>query len=137
MRAVKDRNSRAEMTVRRLIHGMGFRYRLHWEVLPGRPDIVFTKRRKVIFVHGCFWHGHKCRRGNRMPKANRSYWTAKLTRNRERDMVTISSLCEAGWDVLVIWECQTKAGNQKKLQSQVLRFLQESVSGREETGGLI
>ena len=125
MRAVKDRNSRAEMTVRRLIHSMGFRYRLHWEVLPGKPDIVFTKRRKVIFVHGCFWHGHKCRRGNRMPKANRGYWTEKLTRNRERDLVTISSLGEAGWDVLVIWECQTKAGNHKKLQSRVRRFLQE------------
>ena len=84
MRAVKGRDTKPEMAVRRLLHRMGYRYRLHRKELPGRPDIVFGSRRKVIFVHGCFWHGHSCKRGNRLPKTNAEYWQTKIARNVER-----------------------------------------------------
>ena len=84
MRAVRDRDTKPELAVRRLLHRMGYRYRLHWRDLPGKPDIVFGPRRKVIFVHGCFWHGHSCNRGNRLPKTNAEYWKAKIERNVAR-----------------------------------------------------
>ena len=108
MRAVKGKNTGTEMTVRRIVHRMGFRYRLHRKDLPGKPDLVFGPRRKVIFVHGCFWHGHTCKRGDRIPKENRRYWTKKITRNKERDKEHVSTLKAKGWKVLVIWECETK-----------------------------
>jgi len=108
MRAIKGTNTRPEMRVRRLIHGMGFRYRLHGRGLPGRPDLVFRPRRKVIFVHGCFWHQHDCAKGNRTPKTNRAYWTYKLRRNVERDGENQAQLRALGWEVLVVWECETK-----------------------------
>ena len=84
MRAVKFRDTEPELTVRRLLHRMGYRFRLQRKDLPGKPDIVFGPRRKVIFVHGCFWHGHSCKRGSRMPKTNVEYWETKITRNVER-----------------------------------------------------
>jgi DNA mismatch endonuclease (patch repair protein) len=108
MRAVKSKNTRPEMTVRRLVHGMGFRFRLHRKDLPGKPDIVFPSRRSVIFVHGCFWHGHNCRRGARIPKTNMEYWVPKLERNRARDKAHREMLEAEGWRVLVVWECETK-----------------------------
>ena len=85
MRAVKSHDTKPELLVRRAIHCMGYRYRLHRKDLPGKPDVVFPSRKKIIFVHGCFWHGHDCARGARMPKSNRSYWVSKISRNRERD----------------------------------------------------
>lgn len=106
MRAVKGRDTAPEMTVRRLIFSMGYRYRLHRKDLPGKPDLVFPARRKVIFVHGCFWHGHDCRRGARVPKNNREYWERKIARNRERDSQHVADLERAGWTVLILWECQ-------------------------------
>lgn len=108
MRAVKSRDTATEMTVRRLVYAMGYRYRLHRKDLPGKPDLVFQSRRKVIFVHGCFWHGHDCKRGARVPKTNSAYWENKITRNMERDNQHAEELKRAGWRVLVIWECQTK-----------------------------
>jgi DNA mismatch endonuclease (patch repair protein) len=106
MRAVKGKNTGPEMVVRRLVHRMRYRYRLHRKGLPGKPDLVFGSRRKVIFVHGCFWHGHACKRGNRIPKANRAYWTAKIARNKERDQDNIAALYTDRWGALVVWECE-------------------------------
>lgn len=121
MRAVKGRDTEPERAVRRLIHGMGFRYRLNRADLPGKPDIVLPGRRKVIFVHGCFWHGHKCRRGNRMPKNNREYWSQKISRNRERDRAARAALKEKGWRVATVWECELKRG--ERLRKRLNTFL--------------
>ena len=105
MRTVKSRDTRPEMAVRRLVHGLGFRYCLHRSDLPGRPDLTLPRWRKVIFVHGCFWHGHQCRRGHRVPVSNREYWVEKIRRNRERDLASRRNLLALGWEVLVVWEC--------------------------------
>ena len=121
MQAVKSQNTGLEMTVRRLVHAMGYRYRLYRKDLPGKPDLTFPKRRKVIFVHGCFWHQHDCPRGARSPKSNRDYWLPKLRKNRERDARHQAELRDAGWDVLVLWECQMKDG--EWLAATLRRFL--------------
>lgn len=106
MRAVKSRDTVPELTVRRLLHGMGYRYRLHRKDLPGKPDVVFGPRRKVIFVHGCFWHGHSCKRGSRMPKTNAEYWRTKIARNVERHSTQVKELAAKGWSSLTLWECE-------------------------------
>lgn len=108
MRAVKGKNTAPEMAVRRAAFALGARYRLHGAALPGKPDLVFTARRKVIFVHGCFWHGHACKRGARAPKANAAYWSAKIARNGARDAAALSALESLGWSALVVWECETR-----------------------------
>jgi DNA mismatch endonuclease (patch repair protein) len=108
MRAVKGRGTGPERTVRRLIWSLGGRYRLNRSDLPGKPDIVLAGRRLAVFVHGCFWHGHDCARGARVPKTNRAYWTAKVGRNRERDAAARTALEAAGWRVEVVWECALK-----------------------------
>lgn len=104
MSLVRAKNTKPEMVVRRLVHSLGFRYRLHDRRMPGIPDLVFPSRRAVIFVHGCFWHRHaNC---GRMPKSRLDYWLPKLERNKERDQANIKALRREGWRVLVIWECQ-------------------------------
>ncbi len=108
MRRVKAVGTGPELAVRRLIWRLGGRYRLNRKDLPGKPDIVLASRRLVIFVHGCFWHGHDCARGARIPKANRDYWVAKVARNRTRDLATRQALAEAGWRVETVWECELK-----------------------------
>jgi DNA mismatch endonuclease (patch repair protein) len=108
MRRVKGQNTRPEMLVRRTLWRLGARYRLHRRDLPGAPDIVLPGRKLVIFVHGCFWHGHDCARGARVPKANRDYWLGKVGRNRERDIASRDKLEALGWRVLTIWECSLK-----------------------------
>ena len=108
MRRVKGRNTTPEMTVRRALTGLGAGYRLHRKDLPGSPDIVMPGRRLALFVHGCFWHGHDCARGARVPKANRDYWVAKVARNRVRDEASRIALEAAGWRVETIWECELK-----------------------------
>ena len=108
MTRVHSNDTQPEMQVRRLVHGLGYRYRLHRKDLPGTPDLVFPKRRKIIFVHGCFWHGHDCKAGRKQPKANEAYWSAKLARNRERDAANQALLRAQGWDVLIVWECDLK-----------------------------
>lgn len=122
MRAVKSNDTAPEMAVRRMAHSLGFRYRLYRKDLPGTPDIMFPARRKVIFVHGCFWHQHKgcCR--SKMPKSNQSYWQAKLARNSERDLQVQAELSRMKWDFLVIWECES--GNAEKLKERLLNFLE-------------
>ena len=108
MRRVKAKGTTPELKVRRLLTRLGARYRLHRKDLLGSPDIVLPGRRLAIFVHGCFWHGHDCARGARVPKANRDYWVAKVERNRARDARARAALTEAGWRVETIWECEMK-----------------------------
>lgn len=108
MRRVKGRDTSPELKVRRALTRLGVRYRLHRADLPGKPDIVMRGRRLVLFVHGCFWHGHDCARGARVPKANRDYWLGKVSRNRERDARHRAALEAAGWRVETIWECDLK-----------------------------
>jgi len=112
MRRVTGANTSPELAVRRLLTAMGLRYRLHRKDLPGRPDIVLPGRRTVVFVHGCFWHGHDCKRGARAPKANADYWQAKIGRNRTRDIATAAALETLGWRVVTVWECELKAADQ-------------------------
>jgi len=123
MRRVKSTNTQPEMRVRRLVHGMGFRYRLHVKDLPGKPDLVFRRRRAVIFVHGCFWHGHHCPRGARIPKNNREYWQAKIACNIDRDARNQAKLAAEDWRVLVLWECQLK--DEAALKSRLQAFLSD------------
>lgn len=108
MRRVKGRDTTPERQVRRLVWSLGGRYRLNRADLPGKPDIVLSGRRLAIFVHGCFWHGHTCARGARVPKANRDYWTGKIARNRARDVAAQAALTAKGWRVEVVWECELK-----------------------------
>lgn len=110
MRAVKSRDTSPEQRVRAAVRAAGFarRYRLHGAQLPGKPDLVFTGLQKAIFVHGCFWHGHDCKRGARQPKDNADYWRAKIARNQTRDRAALKALRANGWSVLVVWECETR-----------------------------
>jgi len=126
MRAVRSVDTRPEMIVRRLLHAMGYRYRLHRRDLPGAPDIVFAGRRKLIFVHGCFWHGHDCARGARMPAANADYWRSKITRNLARDADHLAALRQAGWQPLVVWECQLKVRDRPALTALLRAFLEDA-----------
>ena len=121
MRAVKSRDTRPEMRVRRLLHRMGYRYRLQRKDLPGKPDIVFGPRRRVIFVHGCFWHGHDCKRGARVPATNTAYWQAKIARNVDRHARQLDALITKGWAALTLWECELK--DQDVLMVRLKRFL--------------
>ncbi|MBK3801833.1 DNA mismatch endonuclease Vsr [Azospirillum brasilense] len=107
MRRIRSKDTAPEMAVRRLVHSMGYRYRLHRRDIPGKPDLVFPGRRKVIFIHGCFWHQHPGCREGRPPKSNTAYWVPKLERNKERDQAAYKQLAALGWDTLVVWECET------------------------------
>lgn len=125
MRRIRSKNMKPEMIVRRLVHGMGYRYRLHRRDLPGKPDLVFSSRRKVIFVHGCFWHQHSdpaCLDG-RMPKSNKQYWSKKLNRNKKRDKETEERLIAEGWEKLIIWECAVK--DTRTLENVISEFLEK------------
>lgn len=123
MGRVKGSDTRPEVLVRSLVHQMGFRFRLHRRELPGCPDLVLKKHSKVIFVHGCFWHGHKgCRRSAR-PSSNMEFWDRKLSGNMERDQRNQEALMRDGWKVLVVWECETK--DHEKLKEILRKFLLE------------
>ena len=108
MRRVKGKDTTPELKVRKALTALGARYRLHRADLPGKPDIVMPGRLLAVFVHGCFWHGHDCARGARVPKANRDYWLAKVARNRARDAASRAALEAAGWRVETVWECELK-----------------------------
>jgi DNA mismatch endonuclease, patch repair protein len=125
MARVKGKDTSPELKVRRLLHRLGARFRLHRKDLPGAPDIVLPRRRLAIFVHGCFWHGHDCARGARVPKQNRDYWLGKVGRNRERDMQNRAALEALGWRVETIWECELK----DDLQARMRRLIGQDVSG--------
>ncbi|MCA9450503.1 MAG: DNA mismatch endonuclease Vsr [Candidatus Omnitrophica bacterium] len=124
MSLVRSKDTKPEMRVRRLVHSMGYRYRLHRRDLPGCPDLVFPTRKKVIFVHGCFWHRHKgCPRA-RLPKSRVEFWEEKLSSNVARDRKARRRLKRLGWDVLVIWECESE--KPEKVKAKVKKFLEES-----------
>lgn len=123
MSLVKAKNTRPEMLIRRLVHGAGYRYRLHGAKLPGKPDLVFASRRKIIFVHGCFWHRHDRCALARMPKSNQDFWMAKLEGNKERDATNYRKLHEMGWDVMVVWECELR--DLSAILRRITRFLDD------------
>jgi DNA mismatch endonuclease (patch repair protein) len=121
MARVKSRDTSPERRVRSLLHRLGFRFRLHRKDLPGSPDIVLPRHRVAILVHGCFWHGHDCRRGARQPATNADYWRAKIQRNRERDFRTVAALTDMSWRVIVVWECELK--QLENLGQKLLHFI--------------
>lgn len=127
MSLVRSIDTKPEMAVRRLVHSLGYRYRLHGSDLPGRPDLVFRSRRAVVFVHGCFWHRHEGCSLARLPKSRVEFWMAKLEGNRERDARKVVALKEAGWRVLVVWECELK--NMEVLAERLRRFLDGGETG--------
>lgn len=122
MRGVRSHDTTPERIVRSVAHALGFRFRLNRRDLPGSPDVTFPRLRAVVFVHGCYWHQHRCPRGARQPKTNRGYWLPKLKRNTERDRRSLRILRAAGWRVLVVWECQTC--DVEQLRIRLARFLQ-------------
>ena len=127
MRRIKSKNMKPEMVVRSIVHQMGFRYRLHRRNLPGKPDLVFAPRKKVIFVHGCFWHGHDdpaCPDGRRQPKSNLDDWLPKLARNKERDAAHAAALAGLGWSAMTVWECDLK--REERLTHALRHFLDAS-----------
>ena len=121
MRRIRDKDTAPEMLVRRLVHNLGYRYRLHAKDLPGKPDLVFRGRKKAIFVHGCFWHFHSACREGRIPGSRIEFWEAKLRRNQERDQRHLMAMSQLKWKVLVIWECEI--GNTQKLKQRLQKFL--------------
>ncbi len=108
MSRVRGKDTTPERRVRSLVHRLGYRFRLHRRSLPGCPDLVFPARRVALFVHGCFWHGHPCARGDRLPSTNAAYWKNKIDSNKARHQRHVRDLSELGWQVLVVWECETK-----------------------------
>ena len=125
MSAIKNKDTAPELLVRRLVHGMGYRFRLHRRDLPGCPDIVLPRHRKVILVHGCFWHRHSCPRGKSVPETRTAFWKAKFEANKRRDSRARQKLQTQGWRVATVWECQLRPSNQSRLVDRIRRFLEE------------
>lgn len=124
MRRIRSTDTQPELQVRSLLRGLGHTgYRLHWRKAPGSPDVAFVGRKKAIFVHGCFWHGHDCTEGVRKPKSNTDYWIPKIERNRERDAEHVAALAADGWSVLTIWECDLRRPNE--VEERLREFLAE------------
>lgn len=121
MSAIRGKDTKPEKAVRSLVHHLGYRYRLHYKKLPGKPDMVFPGRRKVIFIHGCYWHIHECRFGQVIPKTNTEFWQSKRKSNVARDVRNLEKLTADGWQSLVIWECETK--DREKLEQAIRAFL--------------
>ena len=122
MRAVRGKDTKSELMIRRYLHKSGYRYRLYAADLPGRPDLVFPGRRKIIFVHGCFWHAHANCAKAKIPQTNRDFWEAKIGRNTDRDRKVLEELEGRGWKVMIIWECQVK---NEKTRSDIRHFLDD------------
>ena len=121
MSCIRAKDTVPEWVVRRMVNALGFRYRLHVKALPGRPDLVLPRHRKIIFVHGCFWHAHGCRRAQRPPATHTRFWKEKFACNAARDQAALRALWQAGWQVLVVWECETKDPDQ--LRALLAAFL--------------
>jgi len=124
MSRIRAKDTKPEMIVRSLVHRTGYRFRLHRSDLPGKPDLVFPGRGKIIFVHGCYWHMHACRYGRVVPKTNAEFWRRKRQGNKDRDRKTCRKLRRMGWEVLVVWECQTKPHKIEKLAERIVAFLE-------------
>lgn len=123
MSRIRGKDTKPEMMVRRVLHALGYRYRVHVRSLPGVPDVVFARHKKVIFVHGCYWHRHNCRFGQVMPATRKRFWLKKLTKNQVRDQRTRRELRKDGWQVFVVWECQTR--RMEWLVRRIVAFLEE------------
>lgn len=126
MSAIRGKNTKPEMVVRRLVHSLGFRYRLHVRALPGAPDLVFPSRRKVVFVHGCFWHRHDCPLGRPVPRTRPDFWRNKLRMNVERDARNERLLRGLGWDILRVWECSVRQRDPERLAVELKAFLNDA-----------
>lgn len=124
MSRIRSTNTKPELLVRSLVHRMGYRFRLHRKDLPGKPDLVLPRHRKVIFVHGCYWHMHRCRYGRVVPKTNTEFWQNKRQGNVKRDQRNLKQLRQDGWQVLVLWECWTRDAEQK-LVPRLQQFLEK------------
>jgi DNA mismatch endonuclease (patch repair protein) len=127
MRAIRSKDTKPEKIVRSMLHKLGYRFRLHRKDLPGKPDLVFSSRRKVIFVNGCFWHMHDCRKGQRAPITNAVFWQIKRQRTADRDSRTLRALAADGWKVYVVWECALR--DLTALESQLEAFLSQEKPG--------
>lgn len=125
MQAVGTKDTGPEMMVRKLLHAHGYRFRLHRKDLPGKPDIVFPGRRKILMIHGCYWHGHTCDKG-KLPKSKLAYWAPKIDANRKRDTANEQALCDHGWEVLTVWQCETRDHN--LLADRLIAFLGPSTN---------
>jgi DNA mismatch endonuclease (patch repair protein) len=134
MQSVRTKNTGPEWEIRRLLFGLGYRYRLHGKRLPGRPDIVFSGKQKVIFVHGCYWHGHGCSKGQ-PPKSRAEYWGPKLSANRDRDARQIRQIEALGWSVLTVWQCELK--DSTALKARIKTFLGDTRTGAIDNGSQI
>ena len=121
MARIRKVDTKPELIVRKLLHAHGFRFRLHRRDLPGNPDIVFPGRKKVVLVHGCFWHRHDCPWGRKLPTVNLEYWVPKLSRNKARDARNLERLLDLGWTALTVWECELS--DRSAIASRLLRFL--------------
>lgn len=128
MSRIKGKNTKPEVLVRCMVHRMGYRFRLHRGDLPGKPDLVLPRHKKIIFMHGCFWHMHSCKKGRSTPATNVEFWEKKRTGNRERDRRNIRELKKMGWEVLVVWECWTK--RPEYLREKIEGFLKADQSDR-------
>lgn len=133
MRTVKSENTSPEKIVRSILHALGYRFRIHRRDLPGSPDIVLPGRKTAIFVHGCFWHGHNCPRGQREPKDNAEYWRRKRAKNMERDVRTSLELLQIGWRPLIVWECEIR--RREELETKLVAFLGPSSHNYARKGG--
>lgn len=122
MRRIRSKNTGPELAVRMLLRSLGFvGYRVHRKDLPGKPDVAFVGRKKAILIHGCFWHGHDCKEGQREPKSNRDYWLPKIERNRQRDAAHLTTLARLGWSALTVWECELR--DPGALSAKITAFL--------------
>ena len=124
MSLVRCRDTKPEMLVRGFLHALGYRYRLHVKSLPGTPDLVFVARRKAVFIHGCFWHQHKCAMGDRLPKSRKRFWRTKLMGNKKRDRVKRRALRALGWRVLTVWECGLQPRTLRRTLARLVAFLE-------------
>ena len=127
MSRIRDRNTKPEIKLRKILWNRGYRYRVHYKRLPGKPDIVFPGRKKVIFVHGCFWHRHSCK-DFKWPSTNKEFWRKKITDNVSRDSRNSEALLKKGWQYLVVWECEINNKNYDRLLAKIIAFLDGSES---------
>lgn len=126
MRRIRSKDTIPEITVRRLAHAMGYRFRLHWSTLPGKPDLVFPRLRKIVEVRGCFWHQHTGCIDAHIPESRVDYWRPKLQKNVRRDRTNIRTLRKLGWRVLIVWECEVRRSNSQRLDRKLKRFLESN-----------